>query len=460
MDKRSTFDTPEQAETDSARSGQARRHQVPEQLSIYQVFIRNYTQEGTFTAAISRLHEIAELGCSWIYLTPIHPIGTVNRKGSAGSPYAIRDYRSINPELGSLDDFKQFIAAVHSLGLKLMIDVVYNHTAPDSLLAQAHPEWYMHAPDGALSRKCDDWSDVADFDYNATASRPALWEELIDTLEYWRSLGVDGFRCDVASLVPVDFWIQARARVNRFNPATGKEDRPTLWLAETVHPSFVLQLRTLGYQAWSDPEIHEAFDLSYDYDGFEILEQVWAGQKNITAYLDHVKLQQALYPASAQKIRFLENHDQKRAAWRFKDSDMLKAWTLFYQFLPGCTFVYMGQEWGISEYPSLFEKQPVPWETKNSEFNKFFTQCFSLTQQIKAHQAAFSYMALADGIILLTRRGEHAQWHALCNLSARKGYITIPGTISGKNLFDNKPITLCGKIVIPENCLLIEEALH
>lgn len=433
---------------------------TPETTALYQIFVRNYTEEGTFRSAISKLQEIKQLGCSWVYVTPVHPIGKQNRKGSMGSPYAIQDYRAINPELGTLDDFRAFITAVHEAGLKLMIDVVFNHTAPDSILAQKHPEWFMRTSNGSLGRKCEDWSDVVDFDYYSKTSQPGLWNELIDTLDYWRSLGVDGFRCDVASLVPVEFWKQARMHVNRYNNATARDERPTLWLAESVHPSFIIELRGRGYQAWSDPEIHEAFDLSYDYDGFEILEQIWAGQKNITAYLDHVRLQQALYPASAQKIRFLENHDQKRAAWRFKDSDMLKAWTLFYQFLPGCTFIYMGQEWGISEYPTLFEKQPVPWETKNGEFNKFFTQCFSLTQQIKAHRAAISYMALGDGIILLTRRGEHAQWHALCNLNARKGYITIPGTISGKNLFDNKPITLSGKTVIPENCLLIEEALQ
>ena len=165
--------------------------QVPEHLSIYQIFVRNYTEEGTFLAAIPRLGEVAALGCAWVYLTPIHPIGSKDRKGSRGSPYAISDYRSVNPELGTLEDFGHFAEAVHKLGLKLMIDVVYNHTAPDSLLARAHPEWFMHAPDGSLSRKCGDWSDVVDFDYYAPASKPALWDELIDILDYWRGIGVD-----------------------------------------------------------------------------------------------------------------------------------------------------------------------------------------------------------------------------------------------------------------------------
>lgn len=431
-----------------------------EQTALYQIFIRNYTQDGTFLSAIPRLKEIQQLGCSWVYVTPIHPIGKLNRKGSLGSPYAIQDYRTINPELGTLDDFKQFVAAVHELGFMLMIDVVYNHTAPDSELVQKHPEWFLKNADATIGRKCADWSDVVDFDYYAPVAQPGLWDELIDTLEYWRTLGVDGFRCDVASLVPVEFWKEARLRINRYNETSGLEERPTLWLAESVHPSFIVYLRSMGYNAWSDPEIHSAFDLSYDYDGFEILEQVWAGQKNITVYLDHVRIQDALYPVSAQKIRFLENHDQKRAAWRFKDLDVLRAWTLFYQFLPGCTFVYMGQEWGIIEYPSLFEKQPVPWETKNKKFYDFFTNCFSYTQNIKRNKTTFSYEMLGDGIVLMRRTGKHKRWHAICNLYAHKGFITIPETVSGKELFSKNAIALTGKIAIPESCLLIEEALQ
>ncbi|HQG39824.1 MAG TPA: alpha-amylase family glycosyl hydrolase, partial [Spirochaetales bacterium] len=111
-------------------------HKIPETTALYQIYLRNYTKEGTFRSAISKLDEIKQLGCSWVYITPIHPIGKQNRKGSLGSPYAIQDYRAINPELGTLADFQAFIDAVHNAGLKLMIDVVFNHTAPDSVLAQ------------------------------------------------------------------------------------------------------------------------------------------------------------------------------------------------------------------------------------------------------------------------------------------------------------------------------------
>lgn len=212
---------------------------------------------------------------------------------------------------------------------------------------------------------------------------------------------MDGFRCDVASLVPVEFWKTARRRINRYNPETGREERPTLLLAESIHPSFVAKLRSLGYKAWSDPEIHAAFDLSYDYDGFEILEKVWTREKSITCYLEHIPLQQLMFPASARKTRYLENHDQKRAAWRFTECSKLEAWTLFYQFLPGCSFICMGQESAISAHPSLFEKDTVPWGKGHPEFRSFFKQYLALTQVPKAEPAAFSFRILTEGFILL-----------------------------------------------------------
>ncbi|MGB9686263.1 MAG: alpha-amylase family glycosyl hydrolase, partial [Rectinema subterraneum] len=170
---------------------------IAETDAIYQIYLRNFTKEGTFRAAIPHLARIANMGFTWVYLTPIHPIGEEARKGSLGSPYAIRNYREINPELGSLEDFQAFIAEAHRIGLRVMIDVVFNHTSPDSILVQEHPDWFLKGPDGKPARKCEDWSDVVDFDYSAS---PHLWVELISTLAMWRDRGVDGFRCDVASL--------------------------------------------------------------------------------------------------------------------------------------------------------------------------------------------------------------------------------------------------------------------
>ncbi|MFQ3546949.1 MAG: alpha-amylase family glycosyl hydrolase [Termitinemataceae bacterium] len=433
---------------------------VPETEAFYQIFIRNYTSEGTFRAAMKRLPEVKALGFPWVYLTPIHPIGKVHRKGTQGSPYAIADYREVDPQLGSLEDFKIFIQEANKLGLKVMIDVVYNHTSPDSRLAQEHPEWFLQDDEGKLSRKCDDWSDVVDLDYFSEQQHPGLWDELIDTLVYWREAGVEGFRCDVASLVPREFWIEARKRVNLWDPATGTEKRPTLWLAESVHPSFLVYLRRKGFHAWSEAELHDAFDLTYDYDGWQRLEQVWAGKRRLRYYLDYLEVQEAMYPAWARKIRYLENHDQRRAAARFGNGPRLEAWTGFYQLLPGCTFTYMGQESAISEYPTLFEKNPVPWETGNPRFKDFYSKLFSITQKIKATASIVRVTELGEGLVSIERhhtKEASKKFTAICNLDDRSGFIELQQPIRGTELVTGKDIELSGRIDIPRGILIIEQ---
>lgn len=431
----------------------AERTAVSETQSIYQIFIRNYTEEGTFRAAIDRLDEVKELGFDWVYLTPIHPIGRAARKGSLGSPYAIADYRLVNPELGTIEDFRTFVAAVQDRGMKVMIDVVYNHTAPDSRLAVEHPEWFLLDKKGKPGRKCEDWSDVVDFDF---ASSPALWDELIDTLIFWRGQGVEGFRCDVASLVPADFWKEARRRVNDWDPATGLERKPTLWLAESVHPNFLLSMRDRAFGAWSDGELHATFDLSYDYDGWEKLERVWSGQVPLSGYLEYLETQRALSPATARKIRYLENHDQKRAAHRFGRGARLEAWTAFYQLLPGATFAYMGQEYAMEVLPSLFEKEPVNWSDGDRAFRKFFASCFTSTQRIKREASRFSWKTLGEGVVLIEREGPKSSFVALLNLDDRFGQVELSESITGRDLLTDHEVHLSGRIELPRGVILVK----
>ena len=180
---------------------------------LYSIYVRNYSEAGTFAAVQADLDRIKALGTDIIWLLPIHPTGEKHRKGTLGSPYAIRDYRAVNPEFGTLDDFRHLVDAIHDRGMKCIIDVVYNHTSPDSWLAEHHPEWFFHKPDGSLGNRFGDWWDVADLDY----SHMELWEYQIETLKYWARL-VDGFRCDVASAVPLAFWREAREQVERVRP--------------------------------------------------------------------------------------------------------------------------------------------------------------------------------------------------------------------------------------------------
>jgi len=424
---------------------------VSENTSIYQIFLRNFTREGTFEAAIPFLEGIKNMGFEWVYLTPLHPIGRVARKGTLGSPYAIQNYREINPELGTIDDFRRFVKHAHDLGLKVMIDVVYNHTSPDAELAKTHPEWYLRDKKGNFLRKFDDWSDVIDLDFS---SSPALWDELVDTLIQWRDEGVDGFRCDVASLVPLEFWKYARSKVNGIQ-SDGSERYPLLWLAEQVHPGFLFRVREKGYRCHSGPELQQAFDLTYDYDGFERLEAYWAGKKTLDFFVDYLYTQQTSYPEGVTKARFLENHDQRRAAWRFSDLSPLRQWTVFYQLLPGVTFVYMGQEYALSTTPSLFEKSPIDNETKNTDFAGWFGRCFSLTQKIKSNAEHFSIKLLRHGVVWIERRGA-SQYVALLNLENRRGEVEIPFALKGRECFTEKMVALSGSVEIPSEPLVVE----
>ena len=181
---------------------------------IYSIFPRNFSEAGTFAAIEPELDRIKALGTDIIWLMPIHPIGAVNCKGSLGSPYAIQDDREINPEYGTKADFIHLTEAIHARGMKVIIDVVYNHTSPDSWLIQHHPEWFYRKPNGDFGNKTGDWTDVKDLDYSLNHD---LWDYQIETLQMWAEF-VDGFRCDVASLVPLNFWLEARQGVAKVRP--------------------------------------------------------------------------------------------------------------------------------------------------------------------------------------------------------------------------------------------------
>ena len=223
-------------------------------MMMYQIFVRNFSAQGTFAAVRPQLQRIKELGTDIIWFMPIHPIGTLQRKGTLGSPYAISDYRAVNPEFGTLDDFKELVDDIHAHGMKCMIDVVYNHTSPDSKLSREHPEWFYHREDGSFGNRVGDWTDIIDLDYSAKE----LWDYQIETLCFWAEI-VDGFRCDVAPLIPIEFWERARAEVAKVRP-------DCIWLSESVEPGFITYMRGRGITALSDSEIYRAFDISYEYD--------------------------------------------------------------------------------------------------------------------------------------------------------------------------------------------------
>lgn len=316
---------------------------------LYSVYVRNHSEEGGFEAVRRDLERIRSLGVDMIWLMPIHPIGTKARKGTLGSPYAISDYRAVNPEFGTLEDFRRLADDIHRLGMKCIIDVVYNHTSPDSWLARNHPEWFYHKADGSLGNHVGEWSDIVDLDY----SHQELWNYQIETLKYWASM-VDGFRCDVASLVPLDFWLRARAEVESVRPGC-------FWLSESVEPGFVAAARSRGIPALSDSELFQAFDAAYEYDSYPCFKDYTEGRIPLRQYAACLNRQEVIYPDNYVKLRWLENHDQLRAGFMIPDEAALRNWTAFLYFQKGMTLLYGGQERSCAHLPSLFDKDPVDW---------------------------------------------------------------------------------------------------
>ena len=323
----------------------SRRNQI-----MYSVFVRNHSPEGSFAGVRRDLDRIKALGTDIIWLMPIHPIGEKARKGDLGSPYAIRDYRAVNPEYGTLEDLKALVDDIHRRNMKCVIDVVYNHTSPDSRLAEQHPEWFWRKPDGSFGNRVGDWYDVIDLCYD----RRELWDYQIETLRQWAAI-VDGFRCDVAPLVPLEFWLRAREAVEKVRPGC-------LWLAESAEPPFISEGRASGLNVLSDSEIFQAFDVSYEYDIFQLFRDYLAGKIPLARYAEAVNRQEYIYPANYVKLRYLENHDTPRAAFVIPGETALINWTSFLYFQKGMTLLYAGQEICAAHRPSLFDRDPIRWE--------------------------------------------------------------------------------------------------
>ena len=361
-------------------------------LVIYSVYVRNHTPEGTFESIIADLPRIRALGADAVWLMPIHPIGEVARKGTLGSPYANRDYRSVNPEYGTMDDFRTLVDAIHAQGMKCMIDVVYNHTSPDSVLWETHPEWFYLREDGTPGNHVGDWSDIIDLDYTRDQ---ALWDYQIGSLVCWARI-VDGFRCDVASFVPVEFWERARAAVEEVHPGC-------IWLAETVHRSFADEMRRRGLYCATDAEAFRAFDIEYSYDIEEAFGRWIQGEDTLEHWLDLVDLQENAYPTGFNKLRFLENHDTERIAGRIKGQPRdLEALTAMLFFMKGATLVYAGQEMAAEHRPALFDKDTISWDTDH-DLSGLITRLASIKHEWLDASDAFSASATPKGCVVMDR---------------------------------------------------------
>ena len=397
---------------------------------IYSIYVRNHTEEGTFRAVIGDLDRIRALGTDIIWLMPIHPIGVEGKKGTLGCPYANRDYRTVNPAYGTMDDFKALMSEIHARGMKCMIDVVYNHTSPDSVLYAEHPEFFYCGKNGKPGNKMGDWADVIDLDY----TNRDLWKYLTDTLVMWAGI-VDGFRCDVASFVPLEFWQQARKAVAKVNP-------DCIWLAETVHLSYGCLARRLGIYSALDFDEFSAFDLEYEYDIREAFDRYLQGKCVLSDYLDRLNVQEGMYPANYNKMRFLENHDQPRICSYVKDERALENFTAYLYFLKGTTLIYAGQEFENDHTPSLFEREPIDRAT-GRDLSALLHRLYGVKQRFGCKDWFRADADDENDIAVLQRGSEGRRFVGVFSLKAKSAPVKVDAPDgSYENLIDGSTVVV------------------
>jgi len=389
-------------------------HDTPQScrnLVIYEIYVRNHGPHGTFEDVEADLPRIRAMGVDVVWFMPIHPIGQVKRKGKLGCPYSIADYREVNPEYGTKADFAHLIEQAHSLGLKVMIDVVYNHTAHDSVLVREHPEWFHQDEQGVPMTTVPEWSDVIDLKH----PNEGLSAYLIETLQGWARLGVDGFRCDVASLLPEEFWVNARRAVAHVKPGV-------IWLAESVHAAFVVARRADGLIGISDSELYRAFDLTYDYDICSIWQTAVVGKVPVARYLEMLRFQDGIYPANFVKMRCVENHDQPRIMKLAPSRSQALAWTAFEAFNKGAFLIYGGQESAATHTPSLFDVDKVPWG--NYELQPFLTTLANLKKDPAMVSGQLALLE-SEPAIQATWHWPGAGLYGVFNTGAAKGQVDV-----------------------------------
>ncbi len=324
--------------------------------AIYEVNIRQFTEEGTFNAFAAHLPRLKELGVDILWFMPIHPIGEKNRKGSLGSYYSVKDYKAINPEFGSLEDFKTLVGLIHKQGMHAIIDWVPNHTAWDHVWTLEHPEYYVTDDDGGFVSPFD-WTDVIQLDYENNEMK----QDMAEAMKYWLlETGIDGFRCDVAHMVPVEFW---------------DELRPAL---EAIKPVFMLAEADQHF-------LHEnAFDASYGWPFHHLMNEIAAGKKTANAISYHFSKKDSLFPVGSIIMQFTSNHDENSwsgTVWERLDGGV-KTFAVLAATVPGMPLIYSGQEAGMDKRLEFFEKDPIDW--KEHELFGFYQTLLSLKERNSA----------------------------------------------------------------------------
>lgn len=316
--------------------------------AIYEVNLRQATLEGTFNSFQKELERLSQMGVKILWFMPVNPIGEKNRKGPLGSYYSVKDYRNVNPEFGTLDEFKTLVTMAHDYGFYVIIDWVANHTSWDNQLATDHADWYKKDDKGNFVAPYD-WTDVIALDY----SKPALRNYMTETMVWWlKNTDIDGFRCDVAGLVPVAFWDSTRVELQK------------------VKPVFMLA------EAEELPLMQNAFDADYAWKLMNITKAVAEGKQDADSVAAYIAKTQSEYPEGTFKMNFTTNHDEN--SWNGteyeKYKEGAKTFAVLSATVPGMPLIYSGQEEPNLKRLKFFERDPIHW--KKYELAGFYKTLF------------------------------------------------------------------------------------
>lgn len=378
-------------------------------LTIYEVNLRQFTKSGTFREFETHLPRLKQLGVGILWFMPLQPIGVKERKGTLGSYYSIQDYTAVDPYYGTMDEFISLVDKIHSMGLYVILDWVANHTSWDNKLTLSNPEFYTKDEDGGFRPPFPEWGDVIKLDYD----NPDVRVYMVDAMKFWlQNTGIDGFRCDMANLVPTDFWQYARKELDKV--------KPVFMLAEA-------EQRELLYGA---------FDTIYNWNIFHTLDHIAKGEKSVWDLTSQIDKEIYQFPTHAYQMMFISNHDEN--SWNGSELERLgsglEAFAVLYFTLTGIPLIYSGQEAGNHKRISFFEKDEIEWKD-----DKMFPLYQKLTELKKNTEAIWSGPYGGDLIILDTRNG----WNTISYIRQRGdsrilAVINLSGTDQYAHLHDTR----------------------
>jgi len=401
---------------------------------MYEVNIRQFTPEGTFNAFAGHLPRLKEMGVEILWLMPIHPIGEKNRKGSMGSYYSIRDYKAVNPEFGTMAEFKTLVNKAHEMGFKVIIDCVANHSSFDNVWMEKHNDWYTKDSLGNIIPPVADWSDVADLNYDNFEMRAAM----LDAMKFWvADAGIDGYRCDYAGGVPTDFWETARVALDSI--------KPVFMLAENEDALDLLD---------------KAFECNYGWTVHHLMNEIYKGTKNVTDIQGYFAKADSTYSAGKYILNFTSNHDEN--SWNGTEYERLgesvKTFAALSFTLPGMPLIYTGQEAGLDKRLAFFEKDSIDWD-KDTSMTTFYAKLIDLKQENPAlwngaagSEIVFLQTSDPEKLLAFKREKENNSIIVLMNLSAVQfnGTVQTGETKSYTNWFtgENTEVSATNQVVL------------